>query len=118
MASSPKSRKAKGREGQQAIRDKLLETFEELEPGDVISTSMGDSGSDLKLSPAALKLIPISPEVKRRKSGLKTIYGWFNQAKSGGSYWPTLFMRQDRCEWLVVINLENYLDLLKNYKRK
>lgn len=114
MASSVKSRKAKGRTGQQQIRDALLETFKgKLEAGDIVSTSMGDSGSDLKLSPAALRLIPISPEVKRRKSGLKTIYKWFAQAKSGGSYWPTLFMRQDREKWLVVISLENYLELLK-----
>ena len=71
-----KTAKQKGRLGQQEIRDALLEAFPELEPDDVKSTVMGDTGADIQLSPAARKLIPISIEVKRRKSGLKTVYGW------------------------------------------
>jgi len=48
--------KAKGRLGQQEIRDRLLETFPEFEPDDIKSTTMGDTGCDVQLSPAA-KLI-------------------------------------------------------------
>ena len=36
--------KAKGRTGQQEVRDKLLETFSEFEPDDIKSTTMGDTG--------------------------------------------------------------------------
>ena len=52
--------KAKGRLGQNEIRDKILETFPELEPDDVKSTTMGDSGEDIQLSPAARRKIPIT----------------------------------------------------------
>ena len=58
--------KAKGRLGQQEVRDKLLETFPDLEPDDIKSTVMGDSGEDIQLSPAARKIIPLTIEVKRR----------------------------------------------------
>jgi hypothetical protein len=112
-----KSNKAKGRTGQQEVRDALLAAFPtKLEADDIRSTSMGDTGSDLKLSPAAKKLIPISPEVKRRKAGLKTVYDWLTQAKSGGSMWPTVFFRQDRSPWLVVVELETFIELLKQRK--
>ena len=67
--------KAKGRTGQQEVRNKLLETFPEFEPDDIKSTTMGDSGEDIQLSPAARKAMPITIEVKRRKSGVKTAYG-------------------------------------------
>ena len=45
--------KAKGRTGQNEIRDKLLETFPEFEEDDIKSTTMGDTGEDIQLSPAA-----------------------------------------------------------------
>ena len=60
--------KAKGRLGQQEVRDKLLETFPDLEPDDIKSTVMGDSGEDIQLSPAARRIIPLTIEVKRRKN--------------------------------------------------
>ena len=43
------SAKAKGRRLQQKVRDLLLETFTELQPDDIRSTSMGVSGEDLQL---------------------------------------------------------------------
>ena len=45
-----KQGKQKGRLGQQEIRDALLKTFTELEPDDVKSTIMGDTGADIQLS--------------------------------------------------------------------
>jgi hypothetical protein len=70
-----RSSKAKGRLGQQEIRDTILKTFPELEPDDVRSTAMGQSGEDIQLSPKARQLLPLSIEVKRRK-GLATVYDW------------------------------------------
>ena len=61
------SAKAKGRRLQQKVRDLLLETFTELEPDDIRSTSMGVSGEDLQLSPAARKLIPFAIECKNQE---------------------------------------------------
>ena len=54
-----KQAKQKGRLGQQEIRDRLLEMFPEFEPDDIKSTTMGESGADIQLSPAARKKIPL-----------------------------------------------------------
>ena len=58
-----RSAKAKGRLGQQEIRDKLLETFPEFEKDDIQSAIMGDTGADIKLSPQARKRLPLAIEV-------------------------------------------------------
>ena len=54
-----KQGKQKGRLGQQEIRDALLKTFTELEPDDVKSTIMGDTGADIQLSPKAQKCLQL-----------------------------------------------------------
>lgn len=112
-----RSSKAKGRLGQQAVRDKLLEAFPQLEKDDIRSTAMGQSGEDLQLSPAARKLIPISAEVKRRKS-LKTVYDFMHQAEQDGQYEPVVFFRADREDWLVFCNIDHYIELLKGWKNE
>lgn len=62
----PSSAKAKGRNAQKAIRDKLLAEFD-LGEGDVESRSMGSGGVDLMLSPLARKRIPLSIEAKKTR---------------------------------------------------
>lgn len=109
-----KQGKQKGRLGQQEIRDALLKAFPELEPDDIKSTVMGDTGADIQLSPAARKLIPISIEVKRRKSALKTVYAWMAQADNHTNNPPVVFYRSDRQKWLVVTELDHYIKLLRN----
>ena len=107
--------KAKGRVGQNEIRDKLLETFPEFEPDDIRSTTMGDTGEDIQLSPAARKKLPITIEVKRRKAGLKTVYGYLDQATNHGKGDPIVFYRSDRNPWIVITELDHYMELLKNW---
>jgi hypothetical protein len=109
-----KRAKQKGRLGQQEIRDALLESFPELEPDDVKSTVMGETGADIQLSPAARKYIPISIEVKRRKSALKTVYDWIKQANNHDKGDPVVFYRSDRHQWLVVSELPHYLKLIRS----
>jgi hypothetical protein len=108
--------KQKGRLGQNEIRDKLLEVFPEFEPDDIKSTTMGDGGEDIQLSPAARKKMPITIEVKRRKSGMKMQYDWLEQAKRHGKGEPVLFCRADRSEWIVMVGLEHYMELLRGWK--
>lgn len=110
--------KAKGRLGQNEIRDKILETFPELEPDDVKSTTMGDSGEDIQLSPAARKKIPITIEVKRRKSALKTVYTYMDQAKSHAKGEPVVFYRSDRMPWVVMVGLDHYMELIRAWGDK
>lgn len=109
----PQSAKAKGRLFQQEIRDTILKNFPHLEPDDVRSTSMGASGEDLQLSPAARKALGgIQVECKRRKS-FKTIYDYVEQAKGHGKGYPVVFIRQDRSEPLVIIPADYYMELVK-----
>ena len=109
--------KAKGRTGQQEVRDKLLETFPEFEPDDIKSTTMGDSGEDIQLSPAERKAMPITIEVKRRKSGFKTAYGYIDQASNHAKGEPVVFYRSDRQPWIVMISIDHYMELLRNWKK-
>jgi len=60
------SRKAKGRALQAWVRDTILKYSPSLEKADVKSTSMGASGEDVQLSPAARKQYPVSIECKSR----------------------------------------------------
>lgn len=108
--------KQKGRLGQQEIRDKLLEAFPEFEPDDIKSTTMGESGADIQLSPAARKKLPLSVEVKRRKAELKTVYRFMEQASRHSKQEPVVFFRSDRKPWVVMVGLDHYIDLLRNWK--
>lgn len=108
--------KAKGRVGQNEIRDKLLETFTEFEPDDIKSTTMGDTGEDIQLSPAARKKLPITIEVKRRKSGMKMAYDYIEQASKHGKGEPVVFFRADRKDWITMISIDHYMELLRKWK--
>ena len=52
------SSKAKGRRLQDFVREKLRSIFTSLEDDDIKSAIMGESGEDIKLSPAAKKRVP------------------------------------------------------------
>ena len=62
-----RSAKNKGKRLQNKVRDLLLESFTDLEPDDVKSAIMGESGEDIKLSRAARRLIPYSFECKNQE---------------------------------------------------
>ena len=66
-----KSSKAKGRKLQNLVRDKLREVFitnwtkmPKLQDDDIKSQTMGMTGEDIVMSPAAKRLIPYSFECK------------------------------------------------------
>jgi len=60
----PQSCKAKGRRLQQRIAADILAAFPSLSDGDAVSTSMGAGGEDVRLSPAARRVLPLSLECK------------------------------------------------------
>lgn len=107
--------KAKGRTGQQEVRDKLLKAFPDLHPDDVKSQIMGVNGEDIVLSPHARQSIPLSIEVKRRKT-FTGLYNFMEQAVQDGKHEPVVFLRGDRKDWLVVCNADHYINLLKGTK--
>lgn len=110
------SAKAKGRRHQQWVRDKVYETFPQLEEGDVLSTSMGAGGEDLKLSPAARRLFPYSVECKAFKSF--AIYKVLEQAASNAPKGaePIAIIKGDRQRPLAVIDAEHFFELVKARK--
>ena len=107
----PQSAKAKGRKGQQIVRDLILETFKELEPDDVRSTAMGQNGSDIQLSPAARKFVPYDIEVKSKSRS--QIHTYYEQAKEHGEHEPLVFVKQDRKEVLAIVEAKHFLELLR-----
>ncbi len=75
------SAKAKGRGLQQRVRDIFRYMFKDkLEDGDIESRQMGGSGTDLVLSPLAMKHIPFDFECKNTES--ISIYSVIDQVKA------------------------------------
>lgn len=97
---------------QQLVRDGLLKVFPNLEFEDIKSTSMGASGEDLQLSPAARKMIPYSIECKARNK--IALYGMYDQAeKNSGKHEPLLIIKQDRRDPLVIMSIEHFFQLIQ-----
>ena len=112
MAISTQSAKAKGRNLQKLVRDKLIAllTRRGVVEDDVKSTSMGVGGEDVQLSPAARKYMPVSIECK--KYAKFAIYGPYEQAeKASGSYEPLLVIQGDRKKPLAIVSLDYYMSL-------
>ena len=105
------SNKAKGRLGQQEIQKLILTLFPELEEDDVRSTSMGASGEDLLLSPAARKLMPWNIEVKRKKAIAAARF--MEQAGEHGHHKPVAFFREDRGPWYACVDAKYLLELVR-----
>ena len=111
------SAKAKGRRLQQKVRDLLLETFTELEPDDIRSTSMGVSGEDLQLSPAARKLIPFAIECKNQEQ--LNIWKSLEQAESNcEGLTPLLVFKRNGTKIYAALEISNFLSLLDGNKKE
>lgn len=107
------SAKAKGRKLQQWVRDLILESFTDLEPDDVRSTSMGAGGEDVLLSPAARRHFPFSIECKNVEK--LNVWAAYEQAEANsGENEPLLVMKKNRKKPLVVLDAEAFLELLKD----
>ena len=108
----PQSCKAKGRKLQQYVRDLILESFSDLEPDDVRSTSMGAGGEDIQLSPAARRHFPYSVECKSVEK--LNVWGAYEQAEANsGDHEPLLIMKKNRKKPLVVVDLDTFMELIK-----
>jgi len=106
------SGKTKCRRLQNTVRDVLLEHFsEELEPDDIRTAIMGETGEDIKLSPAARKLIPYSFECKNQEK--LNIWSSLEQAEeNSGDYPPVLIFKRNRSKTYVVIEIDEFLKLI------
>ncbi len=106
-----RSAKAKGRRLQNKIRDLLLEEFKELEPDDIRTAIMGETGEDIKLSPAARRKIPYSFECKNQEK--LNIWESLKQAEeNSGDYPPILIFKRNRSKTYVTMDIKEFLRLL------
>lgn len=109
----PQSAKAKGRRLQQETRDAVLAAFPQLEADDVRSTSMGASGADLLLSPAARKLFPYSVECKNTES--LNVWKALEQAAKGAAAntTPIVVFRRNNVVAHAALPWATLLDLVR-----
>jgi hypothetical protein len=107
----PSSAKAKGRRLQNQIRELILENFPQLHPDDVTAI-MGESGEDIKLSPAARNLFPYSVEAKNVEK--LNIWSALDQAaeNSREDSNPLLFFKRNRSKLYVAFEAEHLFELL------
>ena len=116
MPITTSSAKAKGRRLQQWARDRILEIFPSLTGDDVVSTGMGQSGEDVRLSTAARKKFPYSVECKSRKK--IAVYSDMDQASRNcpkGSE-PLLIVKANRRKPLAIIDAEYFFKLIQKEK--
>ena len=108
----PRSAKNKGKRLQNKVRDLILEKFNsKLEPDDVRSITMGDSGEDILLSPAARKLFPFSVECKNQEK--LNIWSSLEQAEgNSGNHPPLVIFKRNRSKTYAVLEFDELLKLL------
>ena len=106
-----RSAKKKGKRLQNTVRNLLVEKYSEvLEPGDIKSTTMGESGIDVQLSPAARKVFPWGIECKNQES--LNVWKAYEQAESNsGDYEPIVFIKRNNQKPLVVIDAEYFIGI-------
>ncbi len=116
-ANTPASRKAKGRKFQQQIRQDLVDRLG-IDPGDILSTGMGQSGCDLYLSPAARAQFPFGVECKAQER--IALPEWWRQCAANAEaegLVPLLVFKRNREEPLAVLRWTDLLSLLRHDHR-
>ena len=112
------SKKGKGRRLQNFVRDELVKSFPSLENDDIKVAIMGENGEDIKLSPAAKRIIPYSFECKNQER--LSIWEALNQAEENcEDRVPTLIFKRNRSKTYAVIEFNEFIKLIgeKNGKR-
>lgn len=107
-----RSAKAKGRALQNCLRDKLREAFPGLHEDDIKSQTMGMTGEDIILTPAARKEIPYSFECKNQER--IQMWKFLQQAEANaGEHTPVLVVKKNRTKPYVVLDLDEWIKLIK-----
>ena len=105
------SRKAKGRRLQNWVRDSLLSVFTNLDDNDVMCAIMGETGEDIKLSPAAKRKIPYSFECKNQER--LNVWSSLKQAEGNcKKRTPVLVFKRNRSKTYVAFDIENFIKLI------
>ena len=109
-----RSAKNKGKRLQKHVQKILLEKTEHigLIEGDITNTIMGESGRDIRLSPAAENVIPFDIECKNQEH--LNIWSAIQQAEDNTKEGriPMLVFSKNRSKTYAVVELDKLLDLL------
>ena len=106
------SKKSKGRRLQNYVRDNLLSAFPSLEEDDVKVAIMGESGEDIKLSPAAKRKIQYSFECKN----VERLNMWqaIEQAESNcEDRAPVVVFKRNRSKTYLTIEFDKFINMIK-----
>tara|TARA_Y100000004_G_scaffold57889_1_gene64486 strand:+ start:6585 stop:6950 length:366 start_codon:yes stop_codon:yes gene_type:complete len=114
-----KSAKAKGRNLQNLVRDKLRKIFVDhwrkvpkLEYDDIKSQTMGMGGEDIVLSPTAKKLIPYSFECKNTER--LNLWASLKQCEDNcEGRDPVLIIKRNRSQVYAVIKFDSFLKTIR-----
>ena len=118
VAGTPQSRKSKGKGFQNSLRDDLIDRLG-IDPGDILSTAMGQSGCDLYLSPAARSAFPFGVEAKRCES--LAIPQWWKQCENNASkegLIPLLVFKRNREEPLAALRWSDLIRLIREIRER
>lgn len=111
----PRSCKGKGKKLQNWLRDALLKDSG-LQLGDVKSTTMGERGEDVQLSPAGRKVFPFQWECKSKAN--YSVYKDYEQACTHGEHTPILIIKQNGDKPLAVVDAEWFINYIKQNKKE
>ena len=101
------SAKAKGRNLQKWVVNKLIEEFD-IHPEDIKSCSMGAGGEDVVMARAAREKFPFSVECKNVEK--LNVWDAYEQAKANSSgYEPIVVMKKNHKKPLVVLDAEHFI---------
>ena len=105
------SAKAKGRNLQKWVVQKLIETFD-IHPEDIRSCSMGAGGEDVVMARAAREKFPFSVECKNVEK--LNVWDAYEQAKANcNDYEPIVIMKKNHKKPLVVLDAEHFIKLVQ-----
>lgn len=113
-----KSAKAKGRNLQNLVRNKLRKVFVDswtkvpkLEYDDIKSQTMGMGGEDIVLSPSAKKLIPFSFECKNTER--LNLWASLEQCEGNAEDRdPVLVIKRNRSKVYAVIEFDKFIKII------
>ena len=116
MIMKTQSRKAKGRRLQQQFMQLLIEKLD-IDPEDIESRAMGSGGEDLIMSKAARHKFPYSIECKNQES-LNIWKAWEQANGNKGLYEPMVVIKKNGVRPLVVLDAENFLEMIKEFNNE
>lgn len=102
--------KSKGRRCSAKAKALMLKYCLELDPDDIVITSSGDTGEDLKLSPKARSFYPFSIECKNVEK--LNVYKAYEQACGHGPHTPLLIHTKNRTPMFATLKFEDLLALM------